>query len=67
MSYFLCYKYDYVEPQKLRKLPFPTIDEALAEACAVFAQKKGWDFEITDEQGITVMAESDIRDAYEEA
>jgi len=67
MPHHLSYKFDRAEPQKIRKQLFPTMEGAFAEACAVMAAKKGWDFEISNESGETVMDDPEIQSACKEA
>jgi hypothetical protein len=62
MAYFLLYKYDRKENQKLRKLPFSTDAEAVIYACAVIADESGWDFEIQDDRGDAILSDDEIRD-----
>jgi hypothetical protein len=42
MAYFLIYKYDRNEDQKVRKLAFSTEPEAVIMACTVIAEGSGW-------------------------
>jgi hypothetical protein len=46
VTYYLIYKYDRKEDQKVRTLPFSTEPEAVIAACAVIAEGTGWGFEI---------------------
>ena len=61
MAYFLLYKYDRKEPQKIRKLPFATEPEAVINACTVIAGGTGWDLEIQNDKSEVVATESEIR------
>lgn len=62
MAYFLLYKYDRKENQKLRNISFSTEPEAVIRACAVIAEGTGWDFEIRNAKGEVVISDDEIRD-----
>jgi len=62
MAYFLIYKYDRNEDQKIRKLAFSTEPEAVIMACTVIAEGSGWNLEIQDDAGDVVLDEEEIRD-----
>jgi hypothetical protein len=62
MAYFLLYKYDLQEDQKVRKLSFSTEPAAVIRACAVIAEGTGWDFEIQNDNDEVVATDSEIRD-----
>ena len=62
MAYFLFYKYDRKEDQKVRNLPFSTEPAAVIRACAILAEGKGWDFEIRNDGGDVIASDYEIRD-----
>lgn len=61
MSYFLRYKYDRKEPQKVRILPFATEAEAVINACSAVAAETGWDFEVLNDRNEVAMDDGEIR------
>ena len=61
MTYYLIYKYDRKEDQKVRTLPFSTEPEAVIAACAVIAEGTGWGFEIINHDNETVANDIEIR------
>ena len=62
MAFFLFYKHDRKEDQKVRRISFSTEPEAVINACAVIAQGTGWDFEVRDDFDEVVTTDSQIRD-----
>jgi len=61
VTYYLIYKYDRKEDQKVRTLPFSTEPEAVIAACAVIAEGTGWGFEIINHDNETVANDIEIR------
>jgi hypothetical protein len=61
MTYYLRYKYDRNEDQKVRTLPFSTEPEAVLAACAVIAEGTGWNFEIINHDNETVANDIDTK------
>jgi hypothetical protein len=66
MTYFLLYKYDRKEEQKVAKLPFPSEEEAVVRACGIFVEGGGWDFEVQDENGAVITTDTEIRERCEQ-
>jgi hypothetical protein len=61
VGYFLLYKYDRKEDQKIRKLPFSTDAEAVVHACTIIAGNGGWNFEVQNDRGEVVIDDDEIR------
>ena len=62
MAYFLLYKYDRKEDQKIRSFSFSTEPEAVIRACTAIAEGTGWDFEIRNDNHEVVLDDDEIRD-----
>jgi hypothetical protein len=61
MTYYLRYKHDRKEDQKVRTLPFSTEPEALISAFAAIAEGTGWDFEIINHDNEIVADDVEIQ------
>jgi hypothetical protein len=62
VTYYLSYKYDRREDQKVRTVPFSTEPEAVMTACAVITEGTGWDFKIINHDNEIVANDIDVRD-----
>jgi hypothetical protein len=61
VTYYLIYKYDRKEDQKVHTLPFSTEPEAVIAACALIAEGTGWDLKNISHDNETVANDIEIR------
>ena len=61
MTYYLRYKFDRKEDQKVRTIAFSTEPQAVIAACSVIAEGTGWNFEIINHDNETVANDIEIR------
>jgi hypothetical protein len=61
MTYYLRYKYDRKEGERVLTLPYSTEPDAVIAACAVIAEGTGWDLEIINHDNEIVANDLEIR------
>jgi len=61
MTYYLRYKHDRKEGERVHTLPYSTEPDAVIAACAVIAEGTGWDLEIINHDNEIVANDLEIR------